>query len=56
MDAEVQAAKRWMCPQHACAICQRGSNVRFSSTGGRLILLQQAATVAGLLLGVLMWF
>lgn len=28
VDAEVQAAKRWMCPQHACAICQRGANVR----------------------------
>ncbi|PRW60864.1 SNF2 super family [Chlorella sorokiniana] len=32
VDAEVQAAKRWMCPQHACAICQRSSN----AVGGML--------------------
>ena len=34
VDAEVQAAKRWLCPQHACAICQRKAQVRRGRRGG----------------------
>lgn len=35
VDAEVQAAKRWTCPQHSCSICHRAAQVRNSSEGLR---------------------